>query len=413
MTDFDYIWDTLRSGAFTRNAEQRDALLLWLARHIAVDGERAEWVTTPRLGIQKATMNLVAKFFWLLVRNRVSPTKDDNLVTWDRVVMVVELVAGLGIDYTRMILAEIHKRDFRTTTTYPFPSMIFQLCRDSGVPIWHCDKLVHAAGTLDIGLIRDETNVVAPRRMPRVDVPENVDLIDAAASVAPSSSRATPPSGANVILRALVQKLEAQMATLLHHIKPWMRKLIAESEERVEKRMEVKTDQKIQAVHKRLDAFELRVLERPAPTTHMLSFRIELASLRADVDAILATPVVEPQAAPSALGKRHRSSPKTELTEEENARKRECIQEKKVQKASIIDEQLRQQRAREMVAGASSSMPIYEVLPTVADDVSTTWGGVRPTYSTTEGAVTKDVGTTEGDPTVAVEKSGKPDPPVC
>ena len=134
------------------------------------------------------------------------------------------------------------------------------------------------------------------------------------------------------------------MATLVHHIKPWMRKLNAESEERVGKRMEAKTDQKVQAVHKRLDAFELRVLERPALTTDMSSFRTELASLRADVDAILATPAVEPQATPFALGddtvlgalfsgddaeeqhkparsrgKRHLSSHKTELTEEENA----------------------------------------------------------------------------------------------
>jgi len=46
----------------------------------------------------------------------------------------------------------------------------------------------------------------------------------------------------------------------------------------------------------------LRVLERPTPITDLSSFRIELASLRADVDAILATPAVEPQAVPSVLG---------------------------------------------------------------------------------------------------------------
>uniref|UniRef100_M1CNU5 Integrase core domain containing protein n=1 Tax=Solanum tuberosum TaxID=4113 RepID=M1CNU5_SOLTU len=413
--DFDCRWDTVQSGAFTRNTEQREALLLWLARHIIAYGERAEWVTTPRLGIRKATLNLVAKFFWLLVRNRVSPTKADNL-----------------------------------------------LCRDAGVPIWHCDKLVHATGTLGIGLIRDEANVASPRRGPRVDVPENAYLVDAveqmqgddparpahnddtpvsssqAISLAPSLSRATPPSGDNVIPLARVQKLEAQMDTLLlYHIKPWMRKLIAESEKRVEKRMKAKTDQKVQTIHKWLNAFELRVLQRPAPTIDMSSFRTELASLRADVDVILAIPAVEPQAAPSALGddtvlgtlfsgddaeekpepvsargKRHRSSRKTELMEEEKASKRQRKQEKKAQKASIIDEQLRQQSSREMVAGASSSILVSEVLPTVADDVSTTGGMVRPTNSTTEGVVTKDAGNIEGDPTIAVVESGKPDPPV-
>uniref|UniRef100_M1DCH5 Integrase core domain containing protein n=1 Tax=Solanum tuberosum TaxID=4113 RepID=M1DCH5_SOLTU len=110
--------------------------------------------------------------------------------------------------------------------------------RDSGVPIWHCDRLIHPTGTLDIGLIRDEANVVAPRRGPQVEVPplgadladtvgqahgsdpiipDNTDTIPAsssqAASRAPSSSQSTPPLGVVVVPLARVQKLEAQMAT--------------------------------------------------------------------------------------------------------------------------------------------------------------------------------------------------------
>uniref|UniRef100_M1DTP8 Integrase core domain containing protein n=1 Tax=Solanum tuberosum TaxID=4113 RepID=M1DTP8_SOLTU len=354
----DYRWDVVMSKAFTRNAEQREAVILWLAKYIAADGEHAEWVTASRLGIRKATLNFMAKFFWLLVRNRVSPTKVDNELTWDRAVMVETLVAGLEIDFARMLLADIHEKAFKTSTTYLFPCLILQLCRDSGVPIWHCDRLIHPMGTLDVGLIRDEANMAAPRRGPQIDVPLGSDLVDVvelmqgdepappahtdnapasfsqAASQAPSSSRATPPSVDNVIPLVRVQKLEAQMETLMHHIKPWMQKLIVESEERVEKRMEAKTDQKVQAVHKRLDAFELRVLERPAPTIDMSSFRTELASIRADVDAILATPAVEPQATPVRI------------------------------------------------------------------DVSTTEGAVRVTDSTTDGVVLVDAGTTKGDPSV-------------
>ncbi|KAG5591453.1 hypothetical protein H5410_041967 [Solanum commersonii] len=73
--------------------------------------------------------------------------------------VMVALVAGVEIDFARMLLAEIHERAFRTSITYPFPCLIFQLCRDSGVPIWHCDRLVHPTGILDIGLIQDEANV--------------------------------------------------------------------------------------------------------------------------------------------------------------------------------------------------------------------------------------------------------------
>uniref|UniRef100_M1DX87 Integrase core domain containing protein n=1 Tax=Solanum tuberosum TaxID=4113 RepID=M1DX87_SOLTU len=204
-----------------------------------------------------------------------------------------------------------------------------------------------------------------------------------------------------------------------------MRKLIAESEERVESRMEAKMDQKVQAVHKRLDAFELIVLERPVPTTDISSFWTELASLRADVHAILAIPAAEPHASPSALDddtilgalfsgddtdtqpkparardKRHRSSHKSDLTEEVKSSKRQCRQEKKAPKASIIDEQLRQQRAR-------------EVLPTVAIDVSTTDGAVRVADSTTDVVVLVDADTTEGDPSVDLKGSGKSNPPTC
>uniref|UniRef100_M1DNY3 Integrase core domain containing protein n=1 Tax=Solanum tuberosum TaxID=4113 RepID=M1DNY3_SOLTU len=194
--------------------------------------------------------------------------------------------------------------------------------------------------------------------------------------------------------------------------------------------MEAKTDHKVQAVHKRLDAFELKVLERPTRTTDMSSFRTELASLRADVDTILATPALELQVAPSALGddtvlgalfsgddaeeqpepaprgKRHRSSHKTELTEEEKASKRQRRQEERARKASIIDEQLRQQRTSEMIDGASSSMP-------VGIDVRTTEGATRVTDSTTDGVVLVDAVTTEGDPSVDLAGSGKLDPPTC
>ena len=92
-----------------------------------------------------------------------------------------------------------------------------------------------------------------------------------AASMAPSSSRSTPQLGAIVVPLARVQKLEAQMATLLHHIQLWMQKSIAESEARMERRMEDMMDRKVQAVNKRLDAFELRVLERLAPAIDLSS----------------------------------------------------------------------------------------------------------------------------------------------
>ena len=71
---------------------------------------------------------------------------------------------------------------------------------------------------------------------------------------------------------ARVKKLEAQMSTLLHHIKPWMQRYIAEEEERLERKMVQHTEKNISEVHQRLDAFELRVLARPAPQVDVSTF---------------------------------------------------------------------------------------------------------------------------------------------
>uniref|UniRef100_M1DJD9 Integrase core domain containing protein n=1 Tax=Solanum tuberosum TaxID=4113 RepID=M1DJD9_SOLTU len=129
--------------------------------------------------------------------------------------------------------------------------------------------------------------------------------------------------------------------------------------------METMMDQKVQVIHKCLDAFELRVLERPAPATDLSSFRTELDSLRADIDAIIATPTDEPESAPTALaddtvldvifsddiaqpeptrarGKWHRSSHISDTTEDARARKRERQQNEQARRASIVDEELRQ-----------------------------------------------------------------------
>uniref|UniRef100_M1DTQ1 Integrase core domain containing protein n=1 Tax=Solanum tuberosum TaxID=4113 RepID=M1DTQ1_SOLTU len=268
MAKFDYRWDSVRSEEFQQNAEKRETILHWLTSHIAIDEERA---------------------------SRVYPTQEDNVLTWDRAVMVVALVVGFEIDFDRMLIAEIHERDFRATTTLPFPYLIFQLCRVVGVPLWHCDKLVQANKTLDIDLIGDEANIDVLQRETHVEVSSlGLDLIadveqmhgvdpsppsttddspaspSQAASRDPSSARVTLSSGSAVMPVARVQKLEAQMTTLFEH-----------------------------AVNEHLDTFELRALERPASTTDVTSFRKELDSLRADLDTILAPPTDEPESTPT------------------------------------------------------------------------------------------------------------------
>ena len=53
---------------------------------------------------------------------------------------------------------------------------------------------------------------------------------------------------------------------------------------------------KIAEVHQRLDAFELRVLARPAPPVDMSNLQATVDSLRVDIDTILKARVPESEA---------------------------------------------------------------------------------------------------------------------
>ena len=61
----------------------------------------------------------------------------------------------------------IHERSFKATSTYPFPCMIFELSSSTRVLVWHIDVLKPPTGIVDIALIRDEANELAPNRRPR------------------------------------------------------------------------------------------------------------------------------------------------------------------------------------------------------------------------------------------------------
>ena len=86
------------------------------------------------------------------------------------------------------------------------------------------------------------------------------------------------------------------MATLLHHIQPWMQKSITESEERLERKMVHFTERKIAEVNQLLDDFELWVLARPAPLVDVSTLQAAVDSLFADIDTILEARVPESEA---------------------------------------------------------------------------------------------------------------------
>ena len=81
--------------------------------------------------------------------------------------MIAVMIAGFEVHFAWLLQAVMHERAFKVTTTYPFPCMIFALSRSAGVPIWYVDQLKTPLDTVDIFLIRDEANELAPHRGPR------------------------------------------------------------------------------------------------------------------------------------------------------------------------------------------------------------------------------------------------------
>ena len=112
----------------------RETTKRWMALHLSVDGEGADWMIEPKGAIKMANLTFTAKFLWLLVCHCLSPTVADNIVTWDRAVSMAAIIAGFEVDFAWLLQEVMHERAFKVTTTYTLSCMIFALCRSAGVP---------------------------------------------------------------------------------------------------------------------------------------------------------------------------------------------------------------------------------------------------------------------------------------
>ena len=192
-----------------------------------------------------------------------------------------------------------------------------------------------------------------------------------------------------------------------------MQKAITESEARMERKMQ----RKITEVHQHLDAFELRVLARPAHPVDVSTLQAAVNSLRADIDTILEARVPEPvepvedtvlaalfatsdipPPSPRESDKRRRGR----LEDEARARKKERREMEAARRASLAEVEEHRIRASQIAAGASSSRTVETVGGTTEGAVASEdiTEGVQIAEDTTEGVqIEEDVG------------SGKPGPP--
>ncbi|KAG5568924.1 hypothetical protein H5410_064047 [Solanum commersonii] len=81
----------------------------------------------------RGDINFVAKFLQFLVRNEGVARLKAIIKSVGRAVIVAALVARSRDRLCRIFLAR-YREGIGTSTTYPFPCLIFRLCEDSQVP---------------------------------------------------------------------------------------------------------------------------------------------------------------------------------------------------------------------------------------------------------------------------------------
>ena len=168
--EFDYRWKLIKDGQFHCEPEVKDTTKWCISQCLFVNGKAAYLVWELKGSIKKDNLTFTTKFLWLLVRHCLSPTVADNIVTYDRAVLMDAMIAGFEVDFAWLLQAVIHKRNFKATTTYSFPCMVFALWRSVGVPVWHIEVINSLLRQVDIGLIWDKANELAPDRRPCIKV---------------------------------------------------------------------------------------------------------------------------------------------------------------------------------------------------------------------------------------------------
>lgn len=95
----------------------RETTKWWIPHHLFVDGEAVDWVLEPNGIIKKSNLTFTTKFLWLLIRHCIFPTVVNNIVTWDRAVLMDATVVGFEVDFIWLLQVVVHEKVFNATTT--------------------------------------------------------------------------------------------------------------------------------------------------------------------------------------------------------------------------------------------------------------------------------------------------------
>ena len=85
------------------------------------------------------------------------------------------------------------------------------------MPIWHVDQLKTPQGTVDVGLIIDEANELAPRRGPRPELPpladDLADTVAQASTATQAASKTTDTTPVEFILSSTTTSSSSPLAS--------------------------------------------------------------------------------------------------------------------------------------------------------------------------------------------------------
>ena len=67
------------------------------------NSEDSDWVLETKGSIKNSNLTLTSKILWLLVQHCLSPATIDNIVSRDRAVLMVAIVAGFEVDFAWLL----------------------------------------------------------------------------------------------------------------------------------------------------------------------------------------------------------------------------------------------------------------------------------------------------------------------
>lgn len=96
---------------------------------ILVDAEfgiNTSWVE-GKMEIKKSLLKFIVKFWWNIIRHKLSLTTIDNVIILDQAVLIISLKAGYDVDLARWIKTKIYERVFCEFTIILFLYLVQRL----------------------------------------------------------------------------------------------------------------------------------------------------------------------------------------------------------------------------------------------------------------------------------------------